>query len=140
VSKTATLAAPRERCWAALAEFDRYAEWQPPVKHCEVIQSDNGGKTVDVETVLDLKLATLRYQLRYFLDEPERLRWELLGGEIVKDVRGECKLEDLGDERTRVIYETRVEVGRLVPGPIRRMLERSGADRFFSDLRDYVEG
>ncbi len=109
-------AAPAD-CWAVLADFERWPEWQPAVERVEVVERDAGGALVAFEA--DAKVRRLRYRARYLLEAPERMTWELVDGDV-KSGGGEFRLEPLGTGRTRAVYRLETDLGFFVPGPLMR--------------------
>lgn len=106
-----------EDCWAVLADFERWPEWQPAVERVEVVERSEGGALVAFEA--DAKVRRLHYRARYVLEPPARMTWELVDGDV-KAGGGEFRLEALGERRTRATYRLGVELGFFVPGPLLR--------------------
>ena len=106
-----------ETCWAVLADFERWPEWQPAVERVEVVEP---GNTPLVAFEADAKVRRLKYRARYALAPPGRMTWDLVDGDVGEG-GGEFLLERLdGDARTRATYRLEVDLGFFVPGPLMR--------------------
>jgi ribosome-associated toxin RatA of RatAB toxin-antitoxin module len=133
---TAVIAAPAERCFDAMSDFESYPEWQSQVKRCTVLE--RARDAVLVETVTDIMVREIRYVLRYRFDRPHRLWWEYVEGDA-RDVEGDFSLQDLGDGTAEATYRIAVDPGRFVPGAVGRLVAREGTRRAVEDLRARVE-
>ena len=120
-----------EACFGLVVQLDRYPEWQTQVRRAEVLERDGDGRPLVVETTSDARVREITYRLRYAYDEPSRMSWTYLDGDV-KDLNGEYRFEPLGDGGTRVTFRLEVDPGRrlglLLRGPL--------ADK----VRDYVLG
>ena len=120
-----------EDCFGLVSQLDRYPEWQSQVRRAEILERDGDGRPLVVETTSDARVREITYRLRYAYDEPSRMSWTYVEGDM-KDVNGEYRFEPLGGGRTRVTFRLHVDPGRrlglLLRGPI--------ADK----VRDYVLG
>ena len=111
--------APREACWAALIDFEAWPEWQPALQRAEIRERDDQGRASLVEFWADAVVRKIRYTARYGYEEPSRLSWELVEGDV-KAGDGEFLLEALPGEppRTRATYRLETDLGFFVPGPL----------------------
>jgi uncharacterized membrane protein len=133
------IAATPQQCFDTLVDFEAYPDWQDAVKACEVLARDGSGRGRDVAFEIDVRVRRVRYRLRYSYEEPHRIGWDYLGGDV-KDVGGGYRLEDAGDGRTRATYSLEIDPGMWVPGPVARMLSEQVMRRHVEDLRRRVEG
>jgi len=115
-----------------VADFSTYAEWQGPVRSVDV-RSDGV-----VAFEIDVKVRTIRYTLRYHLEPPKRIWWELVEGDP-KHVSGEYTFEDLGDGSTRATYRLDIDPGGFVPGPVKKVLRDQVMKGSVADLKREVE-
>ena len=118
---TEVLDAEPTRCFDAVSAFDTYPEWMPAFTSVRVLERDEQGRGVLVEFRIDAKLREVRYVLRHRFDVPERISWDYVEGDA-KDVDGEWRFEDAGDNRTRCTYRVSFDVGGFVPGSVKRAL------------------
>ena len=136
--QTAEIAAPPERCFALLTDYERLPSWQGAVRAARVLERDEQGRGSIVEYEIDAKFKTVRYRLRQVHDEPRRLASEYLGGDF-RDFSGEWRFEPIGDGRTRVELDLRIDPGRFVPGPVRHAISDAVMRRAMADLRREAE-
>lgn len=116
--RTVRVDAPPEACWAVLADFERWPDWQPAVERVEVVERDERSALVAFEA--DAKVRRLRYRARYLLDPPGRMEWTLVDGDV-RGGGGEFVLAPLdGGSRTEATYRLSVELGFPLPGPLLR--------------------
>ena len=127
-------ATPQE-CFDAVVDFETYPEWQSAVRSVDVQSRDAATAVVAFE--VDAKVKTVRYTLRYHLDEgPERIWWELVEGDI-SNVDGEYVFEP-EDDGTRATYRLDIDVGRFVPGPVKKVLTDNVMKTSVHELADRV--
>jgi uncharacterized membrane protein len=126
------VAAPQRACYDAVCDFESYPRWQSAVRAVEV-RADG---TVAFE--VDAKLKTIRYVLRYFFEEPERIWWEYVEGDA-RNVAGDYRFEDLGDGTTRCTYQLDIDPGGFVPGPVRKILRDQVMKSSVADLKTHLE-
>jgi ribosome-associated toxin RatA of RatAB toxin-antitoxin module len=136
--QTAEIAAPPERCFALLSDYERLPSWQRAVRAARVLERDEQGRGVVVEYEVDAKVKTVRYRLRQIYDEPRRLASEYLGGDF-RDFTGEWRFEPAGGDRTHAELDLRIDPGRFVPGPVRRAISDAVMRRALGDLKREAE-
>jgi ribosome-associated toxin RatA of RatAB toxin-antitoxin module len=137
-SHSETARATVQECFDAITEFESYAEWASGVKTCRVLERDDQGRGSLIEMVLDLRLRTIRYVLRYGYDEPAHLWWKSVDGDV-KLIDGDYRFEDQGDGTTRMTYSVEVDPGMFVPGPVKSMLAGVTVKNAVRDLKRRVE-
>jgi ribosome-associated toxin RatA of RatAB toxin-antitoxin module len=135
--RSAEVAAPPQRCFDLLTDFERLPEWQKAVKSARVLERDEQGRARVVEYEVDARFKTVRYRLRQVYDEPVRLGSEYLGGDF-RDLSGEWRFIDIGENRTRVELDLRIDPGRFVPGPVRAAISDAVMKRSLRDLEAAV--
>jgi ribosome-associated toxin RatA of RatAB toxin-antitoxin module len=135
---SAEVAAPPQRCFAVLTDYERLPEWQKAVRSARVLERDAEGRGAVVEYEVDARVKTVRYRLRQIYEEPHRLASEYLGGDF-RDFSGEWRFLDAGAGRTRVELDLRIDPGRFVPGPIRSAISDAVMRRALRDLTIEVE-
>jgi ribosome-associated toxin RatA of RatAB toxin-antitoxin module len=136
--RSTEVAADPQRCYDALTDFERLPEWQGAIRSVEVLERDAQGRGTVVEYDVDAKVKRVRYRLRQEHDPPGRLGSEYLGGDF-RDFSGEWRFIGLGNGRTRVELDLRVNPGRFVPGPVRRAISDAVMRRALGDLKAHLE-
>jgi ribosome-associated toxin RatA of RatAB toxin-antitoxin module len=134
----ALVAATPRACFAAMTDFEGMPAWQAPLVACEVLSRADDGRPLDVRYEVDAKVRHVSYTLRHDFDEPHRIGSAYVEGDF-RDMEGEWRFDDAGDGRTRVRLRLRIDPGRFVPGPIRRVIEDAVMKRALEDLRRHVE-
>ena len=115
------IAATPAACFAVVADFEAYPEWQPAVQDVRVLEHDAQGRGTLVETVVDAKLKKVRYVLAYAFQEPFRVSWDLVEGDP-EALEGEFAF-DVNDGVTVASYRMAADlgnIGRFVPAEMRR--------------------
>jgi ribosome-associated toxin RatA of RatAB toxin-antitoxin module len=136
--RTIEIASTPQRCYDALTDFDRIPEWQGAVRSVEVLERDEQGRGTVVAYEVDAKVKRVRYRLKQVHDPPGRLGSEYLGGDF-RDFAGEWRFKSLGDGRTRVELDLRIDPGRFVPGPLRGAISDAVMRRALRDLKTHLE-
>jgi coenzyme Q-binding protein COQ10 len=136
--QSAEVAAPPQRCFDALTDYERLPEWQKAVRSARVLERDERGRGAVVEYEVDARFKTVRYRLRQIYEEPDRLASEYLGGDF-RNFSGEWRFIDLGGDRTRVELDLRIDPGRFVPVPLRSAISDAVMRRALRDLKAEVE-
>ena len=135
------LSASPAACFAAVADFESYPEWQGPIEECRVLERDASGRASVVESIVDVKLKKIRYVLAYTYEEPRLVEWSFVEGDP-KDVQGAFVFEDDGSGGTRGEYRQAIDPGgmtRFLPGPAKNALLKLLLDDAVKDLRKRVE-
>jgi ribosome-associated toxin RatA of RatAB toxin-antitoxin module len=132
------IAAPPQLCFDVLIDYETCAEWQGPVKRCDVLERDARGRGSVVEYEVDAKVRSVSYRLRQTYDEPHRIDSEYLGGDV-RDLEGHWTFEPDGGEATLVTFSLRLDPGRFVPGPVRKALAERVMGQAVEDLRRRAE-
>jgi hypothetical protein len=124
---------------AASLEYETYPEWQSLVKEVTVHTRDEAGRGREVEFVIDLKLARVRYTLLYDYPDPARITWTYVRGDA-KDVCGSYTFSETQRPGvTEARYDLTVTLPVTVPSLIRNRIEREAMKRTVLDLKRRVE-
>ena len=142
-SASAEIDAPLEEVWAVVEDVLSAPEWQGGLVSITALETDDAGRPTLVESENDIKVRTVKTEVRFAYDGPTTLSWKQEKGDL-KSVEGSWELEDLGDGRTKATYTLDSDPGRVlgmmirgpVEGAIRGMLVNSRPD----ELKARVEG
>jgi hypothetical protein len=108
------LPVPADRAWSLLVDTERWPEWGPSVRSVECADREIGvGTTGYVETPLGIRIP-----FEITACEPYRWTWR-----IARIPATGHRVESLGPERCRVIFEVPLLAGAYVP-VCRRALSR----------------
>jgi len=120
-SWTVEIDAPRERCFEIAADVENAPKWQGSLIEAEVLERDEEGRPLAVETLSDATVKKVRTWLRFAYDPPSGITWEQEKGDA-KWLTGSWDFEDLGEGRTRATYGLCSDPGRvlglLLRGPV----------------------
>jgi ribosome-associated toxin RatA of RatAB toxin-antitoxin module len=130
----AVVAASPEECFDALTDYERLPEWQKAVCEVHVLERGEDGRGCVVEYVVDARVRKVRYTLRQIHERPHRLGSEYLRGDF-RDFAGEWRFTGLDGDRTQVELDVRLDPGRFVPGPVRKLIAAAVIRGALSDLQ-----
>jgi ribosome-associated toxin RatA of RatAB toxin-antitoxin module len=130
--QTAEVSASPQACFDAMTDFERLPSWQGAVRDVAVLERDEQGRGSVVEFEVDAKVKRVRYRLRQRYEEPHRIASEYLGGDF-RDFEGEWRFIESGSG-TRIELDLRIDPGRFVPGPVRRLIADAVMRRALDDL------
>ncbi|HEY7150898.1 MAG TPA: SRPBCC family protein [Solirubrobacterales bacterium] len=134
-SWTVEIEAPRERCYEVAADVERSPEWQGTLEEVEILERDEQGRALVVETLSDAMVKKVRSWVRFSYDPPAGLSWEQEKGET-KWLTGSWAFEGLEAGRTRATYALRTDPGRVlglllrgpIEGKVKELLTKSAAE------------
>lgn len=142
-SATEEIDAGVEEVWAVVADVLSAPEWQGGVVGMTPLEHDDEGRATLVETENDIKVRTVKTQVRFAYDPPGRLSWTQEKGDL-KSVEGAWVLEDLGDGRTKATYQLDSDPGRvlgmLIRGPVESAVRAMLVNARPGELKRRVEG
>lgn len=134
----ALIEAPVEDCFDAITDYETFPDWQAAVESVEVVSRYPGGLGREVAFRVDARVKTISYRLEYSYEEPWRITWEYLGGDV-KEIDGSFVFEDQGDGITLAIYSVALDAGVWLPGPVAKVLNGQVMKRSVEDLKRRVE-
>jgi ribosome-associated toxin RatA of RatAB toxin-antitoxin module len=139
---TKVIDAPPDRCYALVADIDRYPEWSADIKQAEVITRDEDGRPVDVAFRAAAMGRSTSYTLRYdYSEAPHRLSWVLVDGDIARKLDGYYAFAPVEDDadQTSVTYHLEVELVVPLPGFVKRRAEGRIVHTALDDLKVRAE-
>jgi hypothetical protein len=142
-SASAEIDAPVDEVWAVVEDVLSAPEWQGGVVGMTALDRDADGRPTLVETENDIKVRTVKTQVRFRYDPPTRLSWTQEKGDL-KSVEGSWTLDDLGAGRTRATYTLDSDPGRvlgmLIRGPVEAAVRAMLVNARPGELKQRVEG
>lgn len=122
-AQTTLIAAPADKCWSIVLDFERYPEWAHDVKEARVLGRDDQGRAARVEYRASALGRSTHYVLEYNYSEfPARLSWNLVEGDIMRALDGAYSMVEV-DGGTQVFYELAIELIVPLPGFVKRRAE-----------------
>jgi carbon monoxide dehydrogenase subunit G len=128
-SASVVVNAPIEAVWAVIEDVLAAPDWQGGLDRMTAIERDAEGRPTLVETENDIKVRTVKSQVRFAYDGPTRLSWTQEKGDM-KAVVGSWELEDAGDGTTKVTYNLDTDPGRVLGMIIRGPVEAASRAMF----------
>ena len=141
-TQTIEIAAPVDRVLEVLLDLDAYPTWAKDLKGVTVESRDAEGRGQEVTFRAAAMGRSTSYTLRYTYDEdPTRMSWELVRGDISRRIDGSYTLVPVGDgpDRTRVTYDLVVDLIVPLPSFVKRRAEAKIINSALRDLRAHVE-
>jgi hypothetical protein len=132
-----------EQCFATLVDFAAYPEWAGDLKEVHLVETDAEGRGTVVEFRAAAMGRSTTYQLKYdYSGAPSRLSWELVSGDLQRELDGAYVLEPAADDAsaTEVAYELAVDLIIPIPGFVKRRAEGRIIKTALSELKARVEG
>ncbi len=118
-----------------ISDYEHYPEFLSEVKHCEIIEEQEGRKLVEF-TVNVLK--TFKYKLWMTEDRPNKVSWEIHSGDVFKVSTGSWVLENEAG-KVRATYNVEAQFKGFVPGPIAKGLVNVNLPNMISSYHKRVE-
>ena len=142
-SASAEIDAPLDEVWAVVEDVLSAPDWQGGLVSIKALETDDEGRPTLVESENDIKVRTVKTEVRFAYDGPTTLSWKQEKGDL-KSVEGSWQLEDLGDGRTRATYELDGDPGRmlgmLIRGPVEGAIRGVLVNGRPGELKQRVEG
>jgi ribosome-associated toxin RatA of RatAB toxin-antitoxin module len=134
--KSIVIAAPPEKVFAVVEDFEKYPEFLPEVKKTEVKPGPGGTK--DVTYTIDIKARTITYTLRHTSKPPGESSWSFVKGEMMKGNDGAWVLKPVSGG-TEATYRIDLKLGALVPGFIEKMLAEQNLPGLLQNFKKRTE-
>jgi len=132
------IAATLAQCFAAILDFERYPEWSSAIQSTRVLQRDRSGVARIVEFHIDMKIRSVRYVLEYAYKEPSELTWHSVEGDV-ESIEGRYDFRKVGPARTEATCRQEIQLGFWMPGPLRKLAERTALRQSVSEFKAEVE-
>ncbi|HJR45932.1 MAG TPA: SRPBCC family protein [Actinomycetota bacterium] len=138
VKDSIDIEASAEEILDVLLDFEAYPDWNPNIKQTEIVETDADGRGTQVWFEVDAKIKKIQYTLAYdYSEAPDSFSWELVEGDV-KELSGSYALDEF-DDVTDVSYETAIDPGFKIPGPLKRQGEKQIVKGALQDLKKRVE-
>jgi ribosome-associated toxin RatA of RatAB toxin-antitoxin module len=121
-STEADINAAPEACWAVVQDVARWAEWQQGIESVAVVETDDHGRVLVCDTVLDAKVKKIGARVRISYDEPRRLDFTRVQSDDFDEMHGSWELAPAG-AGTHAVYTLAVDPGKV--GFMGRALEKA---------------
>lgn len=130
--------APVAVCFHTITQFERYPSWFTGINSARIVSRYPSGVGHQIEFKISIPLKTIRYVLEYTYEEPERLQWKSVDGDV-EAIAGSYLFEPVDTSITRVTCRQAIDLGFWVPGPIRMLLERTALQQSVHEFKTAAE-
>jgi len=132
------IAASPADCFRIITDFAAYPRWSSAVRQARVLERDDAGIGRRVEFRIDMRFKSIRYVLAYDYRKPIELTWYLVEGDV-ESIEGAYQFRRLGPRLTEATCQQAVLLGFWVPGPIRKLAERTALRQSVLEFKEEVE-
>lgn len=132
------IAATVVECFDAILGFERYPEWSSAVASARILERNKAGVGRVVEFHIDMKIRTVRYVLAYAYKRPSELSWHSVEGDV-ESIEGRYRFRKLGPALTEAVCRQEIQLGFWMPGPLRKLAERTALKQSVTEFRAEVE-
>jgi ribosome-associated toxin RatA of RatAB toxin-antitoxin module len=132
------IAATVAECFAAILDFERYPQWSSTVTSARILERDKAGVGRVVEFHINMKIRTVRYVLAYAYQKPTELTWHSVDGDV-EAIEGRYHFRQLGRGLTEATCRQEIQLGFWVPGPLRKLAERTALRQSVTEFKAAVE-
>lgn len=135
-----SVTAPPERCFAVVADMERYPEWAADIKKVTVLERDDQGRALLVAFRTAAFGRSTNYTLAYdYADAPGVLAWRLTQGDITSKLDGSYVFDAAEGGGTDITYHLEVELRVPIPGFIKMRAQSRIMATALRDLKARVE-
>jgi ribosome-associated toxin RatA of RatAB toxin-antitoxin module len=135
-----SVSASPERCFAVVADIERYPQWAADIKEIVVDERDDEGRPVVVTFRAAAFGRSTSYTLRYdFAEAPHILSWRLTTGDITSKLDGSYVFDAAEDGGTQVTYHLEAELRVPIPGFIKMRAQSRIMSTAMRELKARVE-
>jgi uncharacterized membrane protein len=132
------IAAPQAECFDAILDFERYPKWFSAVASTRILERDAAGVGRLVEFGIDARIKTIRYVLEYAYRKPTQLTWQSIEGDV-ESIEGIYRFRKLSPTRTEASCRQEIRLGFWLPGPLRKLAERTALKQSVEEFKAEVE-
>jgi ribosome-associated toxin RatA of RatAB toxin-antitoxin module len=131
------IAAPPEKVWEAITDFEHYKEFMPLTSESYVKRRE--GSDVWFYTEISVPLKTIRYEIKLHLDKPAwKMDWTYVEGDL-RSNEGGWQLEPYaGGSETYALYRAFVSISFSVPGFIANRITQGSLPQILAAVRKRV--
>lgn len=111
-----------DKIFKVLTDFESYPNFMDGVSKVEVTNRE--GNNIEAEYSLNI-IKKFSYTMNHVVEEPNKISWSFISGDLFKKSDGSWTLKDLGDGKTEVNYEVDIDFKVMVPGMVSKKLVKS---------------
>tara|TARA_B100001971_G_C18268046_1_gene596781 strand:- start:233910 stop:234335 length:426 start_codon:yes stop_codon:yes gene_type:complete len=111
-----------DKVYKVLTNFEAYPDFMDGVSSVKVLETN--GNTIKAEYSLNI-IKKFSYVMNHTVEEPTKISWSFVSGDLFKKSDGSWTLKDLGDGKTEVTYSVDIDFKVMVPGMVSKKLVSS---------------
>jgi ribosome-associated toxin RatA of RatAB toxin-antitoxin module len=135
-----SVSASPERCFAVVADIERYGEWAADIKEIVVEERDDQGRPTLVTWRAAAFGRSTSYTLAYdYSEAPHALSWSLTKGDITSKLDGSYVFDPADGGGTDVRYHLEIELRVPIPGFIKMRAQSRIMSTALRELKARVE-
>lgn len=138
VTEQTTIDAPLDVVKAVLLDFPSYPEWAKELKTVEVLKLDDEGRGLEVRYRAAAMGRSTSYVLRYDHNDPHRVAWKLIQGDVTRKLDGYYELAEDGGS-TVVTYTLEAQLKLPLPGFVKNRAQGRIMHAALVDLKNRAE-
>jgi uncharacterized membrane protein len=112
-SASTDINAPIDAVWLIVQDVAGWPEWQGTLGSLDILESDGDGRASLCAVEFDAKVTKIKMKLACSYASPSQMTFERVSGDL-SDLSGSWALQDLGDGRTKAIYQLDVNPGGVL--------------------------
>ncbi len=125
-----------EQFWEVISDYPRLPEFIPEIDAIEVERWDGHVAVVHYTTQM---VKRIHYTLELTHHSKRDVRFRMVKSDMIKDIQGYWRLEDLPGGRTRATYHIELSVGRWVPGRLLDKVQQRSLPKMLKRFKDRAE-
>jgi uncharacterized membrane protein len=130
--------ASQATCFEVVMDFEAYPRWSSAIQEVSVLETDKAGRGRIIEFIIDMRFKRVRYVLDYAYKKPSELTWRSVEGDI-EAIEGSYRFRKLGPDLTEARCQQSIQLGFWVPGPLRKLAERTALRQSVLEFKEEVE-
>lgn len=131
--KTEVFDVEQEKIFKVLSDLKSYPDFMTGVEEVEVLEEN--ANVIKAKYHLNL-IKKFSYTLNHTIEEPNRISWTMVDGDLMKKSDGSWTLKDLGNGQTEVTYQVDIDFKVMVPGMISKKLVSSNLPSMMKAVKE----
>jgi ribosome-associated toxin RatA of RatAB toxin-antitoxin module len=118
------VSADPQHVYEVALDIEEYPAWAGGVRSVTITESDEHGRPLMADFVVDAMIKEVAYTLVYDYDYDNGFAWSAVPNDDIRSLQGRYEFNALEPDGTEVVYALRVEPAFTVPGFLRKQAER----------------
>ncbi|AGH95593.1 type II toxin-antitoxin system RatA family toxin [Pseudobdellovibrio exovorus] len=124
-----------EEFFKIVTDYEKYSDFLPEVKSVKVYKNSGGTKEMEYHVSL---IKTFKYKLKANEKPFESVKFEFIGGDVFKTMKGEWTIKDQGD-KCAVDYNVEATFGMFVPESMAKPLVSANLPMMMTNFRKRIK-